>query len=346
MSKPSSVSNHASLEVGGLVAIYLSGIAFVQVVVYFYQYPKDPRGMKAFVLGVYFMDTCHSALVCAALWYFFVASHVQNIANVNWILAFSVAFTALITFSVHCFLTHRIYRLSKEKWYIAVPIGIATLVPLCAGLLFTIGIIRVRPLSAFTLKYGHLVTFFLASASALDIVIAAFLCYFLRESRTSSTSTRLRRILDTLILYAMASGALTCVTSIISMICWLTMSDNRVFLAVLFAISKLYANSVLANLNTRNRLRDAPQAETPSAPQTFAASFSRGLLLRETTERNRAADMDHNSDPPKPSASAHMNRERSSDGSMFSNGKQGSPDSLPHLMRSSSSLPTSDHCAM
>ncbi|KAK7468296.1 hypothetical protein VKT23_002810 [Stygiomarasmius scandens] len=84
----------------------------------------------------------------------------------------------------------------------------------------------------------------------------------LTQSRDKSLTSRLNAVIDSLILYSFENGAITTVATIVSMICWLGM-DNLVFLGLHFAISKLYANSVLAVFNYRVRLRRVHEP-TPS----------------------------------------------------------------------------------
>jgi hypothetical protein len=62
------------------------------------------------------------------------------------------------------------------------------------------------------------------------------------------------KLVDTLTLYTLENGALTCVATTASLICWLKMNNNLVFLGLHFMITKLYANSLLASLNTRKEL--------------------------------------------------------------------------------------------
>jgi len=64
-------------------------------------------------------------------------------------------------------------------------------------------------------------------------------------------------IIDSLVVYTFETGTLTCAGTVLSMVCWLTMPYNRLFLALHFMIAKLYANSLLATLNTRKTLRDS-----------------------------------------------------------------------------------------
>ncbi|KAF7428644.1 hypothetical protein PC9H_007871 [Pleurotus ostreatus] len=84
----------------------------------------------------------------------------------------------------------------------------------------------------------------LALSCALDIIITASLCYFLLRNRKQTSS--MNHVIDSLMLYAFENGSLTCAATVMSMICWLTMPSNLVFMGIHFFISKLYANSLLA----------------------------------------------------------------------------------------------------
>ncbi|XP_006459695.1 hypothetical protein AGABI2DRAFT_116655 [Agaricus bisporus var. bisporus H97] len=64
------------------------------------------------------------------------------------------------------------------------------------------------------------------------------------------------RLVDSTTIYALENGALTCFTTTASLICWLAMPKNLVFLGLHFVIGKLYANSLLASLNIRRELED------------------------------------------------------------------------------------------
>jgi len=74
-------------------------------------------------------------------------------------------------------------------------------------------------------------------------------------------------ILDKLMLYAFENGSLTCAATVVSLVCWLTMHTNLIFMGIHFVISKLYANSFLATLNARRNLH-----QTGHRPQHSSAS--------------------------------------------------------------------------
>jgi len=132
--------------------------------------------------------------------------------------------------------------------------------------------IRVQVYSAFTEKYpGWIFTLGLSLSSGTDIIITAWLCYFLSGLRGLTGSTIMIQAIDLLIRYTLETGALTCLATTVSLICWLAMPTNLVFLGLHFVIGKLYANSLLASLNTRHELRGIRSKNNkswmnPSAP--------------------------------------------------------------------------------
>ncbi|GAW04659.1 hypothetical protein LENED_006464 [Lentinula edodes] len=135
--------------------------------------------------------------------------------------------------------------------------------------------------SVFTRPYpGWIFTTGLTLSSMVDVLIATCLCYLLHKLKTQmgSTSTMMIKVVDTLTLYTLENGFLTGVATTASLICWLTMPHNLSFLGLHFVIEKLYANSILASLNTRKELRDMRPRISPwadrSLPVLSADDFS------------------------------------------------------------------------
>jgi len=57
--------------------------------------------------------------------------------------------------------------------------------------------------------------------------------------------------------------------TLVALSCWLTMPTNLIFLALHFLISKLYANTVLATLNSRKSLRRRADFNPPLPTVSF-----------------------------------------------------------------------------
>ncbi|KAH9984079.1 hypothetical protein BJV74DRAFT_848836 [Russula compacta] len=280
-------SKHTSMAVAGLSHIKetlgaillgcmfstaLSGMTAVQTFLYYRLYPKDPRRIKLLVIIVWLLDSMHSAFICAATWdYLILHFGDKTYANVIPIsIALSVACTASMTFLTHLFFSHRIYRLSKKNWYITTPLVVLAFLRLGAALVSTAEMGKLKSYHEFVQGYGYVFTLGLSTASTLDLLIVAVMCYFLQINRTGFRE--MDHIIDTIMMYTVNNGALTFVTTVVSLICWLSMPGNLVFLGLHFAISKralpvefyrtpskdaciVYANSLIGTLNGRRSLR-------------------------------------------------------------------------------------------
>jgi len=97
-------------------------------------------------------------------------------------------------------------------------------------------------------------------------------------------------VVNTLTLYTLENGFITCLTTTASLICWLAMPNNLVFMGLHFVIGKLYANSLLVSLNTRKELREMrwsksnwPPAEPVFTSSDFTAPYTRSYSYGAVT---------------------------------------------------------------
>ncbi|KAF9462229.1 hypothetical protein BDZ94DRAFT_1261822 [Collybia nuda] len=244
-----------ALLLGGLFSAGLSGIVAVQVVVYFKLYPLDVPIIKTLVVLIWLLDLVHTGFTWAAIWEYLIVYY-GNAANSDIIplsLSLTIVFTAILTFFVHCFFAHRIHLLSKKNWFLTCPIMLLAVCRLCSASATSAEMIRLQSFSIFKLQFRWLFSLGLALSSTVDIFVTLSLFALLQNSRSHSLT--LDHVIDSLILYAFEIGSLTCAGTIVSMICWLTMNDNLIFMGLHFVIGKFYANSILATLNTRHELR-------------------------------------------------------------------------------------------
>ncbi|KIM38230.1 hypothetical protein M413DRAFT_248258 [Hebeloma cylindrosporum] len=244
-----------ALLLGGLNASLLSGFVFVQIVIYFKLYPKDPRQIKSLVLAIWFLDVSHTAFIWSALWSYFINDYgdVEVIDDIQWSLAMTILVTAMLTFLVHLFFAHRIFMLSKRNYLIGAPIVLLAFLRLLSASVTTGEMLSLGTFSRFKHDIRWIFTSGLALSTAVDVLITGCLFALLQSSRTGATN--LDAIIDTLICYSFETGALTCAGTVVSMLCWLTMPNNLIFMGLHFVIGKLYANSLLVTLNMREKIR-------------------------------------------------------------------------------------------
>ncbi|KAJ6496314.1 hypothetical protein C8R45DRAFT_985577 [Mycena sanguinolenta] len=252
-------STLGALLVGGAVALVLSGIVTVQGIIFYKLYPNEIRLRLLMVLAVWLLDLLHSGFIVASLYDYFIRyfGNTDQIGEIPSSIALSVVVTAIQTMIVHWYFAHKIYKSSGKNWWITAPIVILAFLRLFAACVSTTEMIRLHRYAVFTETYpGWVFTTGLTLSATVDIIITAWLCYFLQKMRRRTASSPMAHVVNTLTLYTLENGLVTCLTTTASLICWLTMKQNLIFLGLHFVIGKLYANSLLISLNTRKELRE------------------------------------------------------------------------------------------
>ncbi|KAJ7238771.1 hypothetical protein B0H12DRAFT_1137104 [Mycena haematopus] len=257
MAAPDVPTTLGALLLGAFFASMLSGIVNLQTLLYFRWYKSDPMGFKLLVLGVWSLDTLHTVFIWVGLWDYLIADYGDTymINYIPWSISLTVVVTAIVTFFVHCFFAHRILLLSKGNWLMASPVIILALLRLGAASVSTWEMFHYKAFDLFKLHARWIFTLGLSVSSTVDIVIAGMLFYLFQSNKPDAG--HLKHVIDKLMLYTFETGSLTCIATVVSMICWVTMSQNLIFLGLHFVIGKLYANSLLVTLNTRQNIRRA-----------------------------------------------------------------------------------------
>jgi len=220
-------------------------------------YPSDHTRLKVLVLTVWFLDTCHTICIWLSLWSYFIDFYGDsvNINNIHWSLALSVLFPAFLTFLVHNFFAHRIFMLSKRNYYLTVPIVVLAVLRLVSACVTTSFMLKLGTFPDFQADVKFIFTTGLALSTTVDVIITASLFVLLQSSRTGAAT--LDAVIDALIRYTFETSTLTCAGTIASMLCWAIIPSNLIFMGLHFVIGKLYANSLLVTLNTRDSIRRA-----------------------------------------------------------------------------------------
>ncbi|KAH9960387.1 hypothetical protein BC827DRAFT_1268111 [Russula dissimulans] len=284
-----------ALLVGCFVAVALSGLVAFQACIYLRLYPSDKRANKIMVVVVWLLDTIHTGLVCASLWIYLidnygnVEGHVRGDVPIT--VAFSIGVTSCVTLITHLYFLRRLLRresscalakpdsitgvaVSKNNWFIFGPTLFLMFGRVACGFTTTAELIRLKNFPAYTHHY--------TISSVVDMVITFGMCFYLQESRRGFGT--MDEVIDSIIVYTINNGTLTCISTIVSMIFWLCRGKTLIFMALHFAIAKMYANSLLATLNMRKKFRGhvAPPKENANAmPVLFPDSFNRNSRNRQ-----------------------------------------------------------------
>jgi len=180
--------------------------------------------------------------------------NVNDVNNVHLTLALSIIITAILTLLVHTFYAHRILMISRRNYFLTTPIITLAILRLVSATVTTAYLLKLHTFSAFKHDVRWIFTIGLALSSAVDIMITTSLCVLLQTSRSGLEKSN--AAIDSLIKYTFETGALTCAATIASMLCWSINPGNLIFMGLHFVIGKLYANSLLVSLNTREGMRE------------------------------------------------------------------------------------------
>lgn len=252
-------NTYGAALIGVIVSAMLYGITNLQTYFYYMTYPKDQGGIKTLVSVIWILDTVHMALVSMTIYHYLVTnySNPSALAVGHWSLYVSIVVNIAIASIVQLFFTMRIFQLCSQnvRWWVALTILLLIAGHIGFGL-ETVAFLFIKK------EFSRLaeITLIAAMPFALfavlsDIAIATALCILLHSSRTSFSSTN--AVLSTLMMYAINRCLLTSVVAILEVVVFAAAPTSLWFLAVDFCIGTLWANSLLAALNSRKFLNNS-----------------------------------------------------------------------------------------
>ncbi|EIW57853.1 uncharacterized protein TRAVEDRAFT_48880 [Trametes versicolor FP-101664 SS1] len=237
--------------IGTSVGFMLFGLTVHQVYRYFRLYPTDPAYMKIYVAALLMVETFHIILSLHTCYFYLITKYLQPGAFLIpvWSINTVPFATGVVAVLSQAFFVHRVWLIGPRfRPFVAI-----TILLLCLELAATIET-YVRPV--FT-NYWKVTWVFSASfgiAMVVDTILTGVLITVLHRSRTGIKRTD--SMIDLLIVYSINTGLLTGVFNMLTFIFALVFPDNIIYGAFAVVTAKLYANSVLAALNTRRSLNN------------------------------------------------------------------------------------------
>ncbi|KAJ8453509.1 hypothetical protein ONZ51_g13555 [Trametes cubensis] len=262
------------------------------------------------------MELVDQALIGHAVYFYVVSNWGEATALLEgpiWSLIVQVTLGATVGAIVKVCFGMRVWRFSKHNIPVTMLIMLGTLASLAAAFLFTVRAFQIPSIA----RVGELKlvgSIALGLGMATDVITSAALCYFLRGLKTGyqrsvpalllllSLRSRLassRRappvplellvshmddsIVNTLTLYAINTGVITSAISLSTLVLYDLMPTNFVFMAFYFVLSKVYANSFFAALNTRRSVRGRGTEGDHTTVPTF-------LMVGQTTNKEVHVD--------------------------------------------------------
>ncbi|KAJ7863736.1 hypothetical protein B0H14DRAFT_460546 [Mycena olivaceomarginata] len=251
--------------IGVLVSYVLVGVATTQTYIYYGRFPDDSPRLKALVAFVWVCEIIHGLCLGHGLYVYTIIDywHPDRIFGGPSPRSIDTAvfFCGLISACVQAFFGFRIYAFSR-KLYIPILIWTMASLRLLAGFGSFISGLLMASLADHNRHWLWLSEFAWSISTATDLTIAGTLVFHLHQQRKKvNKSCRSAALVDKVILWTIETGALTSLTSIVALTCFVTMRHNLIFLAFFALEAQIFSNSLLASLNSRGTLREINQRE-------------------------------------------------------------------------------------
>ncbi|KAF7290103.1 hypothetical protein HMN09_01315500 [Mycena chlorophos] len=252
-------STIGALLVGTLVSYVLFGITTVQCYMYYGRFPDDRIGLKSLVGFVWVIELAHSAVIGAAVYFYAVTNYGNPLSLLGKMpvpLGLSVVLSGGITSIVQAFFAYRIWTLASNRFVRIIPVVLwaSGLVYFVASFAGTVLAIEATSIPVFIEKYGWLLLapwiMNLINDNSITISLVILLLYT-RNTGFSKTTA----LVDQLIKWTIETGMITSIFSILNLVFYQTQTDNFIWIGIQFVKARLFANSLLASLNSRKTLR-------------------------------------------------------------------------------------------
>ncbi|KAJ8482905.1 hypothetical protein ONZ51_g5036 [Trametes cubensis] len=275
---PALDNTFGAMFLGTVFGQMLYGLTVYQTYKYFRLYAKDTLFHKVLVATILLLETFHSILCIHVCYYYVITNYFNPAALLKdiWSLRLLTVVTGAAIIISQSFYARRVYLIGRGFRFVVVLAIILMLGEAAFTLAATVESFILPTLFDFR-KFSWMVSATYGLALGCDVVLTGTLIFVLLHSRTGFKTTD--NIIEVLILYMVNTGLLTGIISIIAFVFALTLSGNLIYVGFGIVGAKLYANSLLAVLNSRkslnNKVMEGFEVGTHALPQ-YSRSLSSG----------------------------------------------------------------------
>lgn len=258
----------------------LSGIMVSQTYFYWSKYKQDRLWIKMLVYSIFCLETVHTVFSVHSLYSYLIleVEDILRLAYNVWSAGAILVVEMVVVALVQGFYIYRIWQLSRSVYVTVLPsfalfcrcaLGIAT-----AVLTYTFPTVVEFSTSktvSVTLNFG------LTLAVVVDILTSGLVIYYLLLQSAHIRQTK--HIVHRLMFYTVNTGAISIIFSMLTLFTFNFVRFSFMFAGFVIISTKVYANSMLAMLNARNKLKRSNEKAVHSIPLT-ARRNSLGLGAR------------------------------------------------------------------
>ncbi|TBU39142.1 hypothetical protein BD309DRAFT_872912 [Dichomitus squalens] len=250
---PALDNTYGALLLGTFIGLMLYGLTVHQTYRYFRLYPTDIPVLVYLVLAILTIETVHTAMIMAACYYHLVSNYFNPITLLEGHWYIITPTSGLCILVCQAFYARRVWYVGHQYRYIVGVAGVLMLALLvaCRSAATVEGFIL--PLSNFH-RDSWMVSVLFSLAVAIDILLTSSLIFVLVRSRTGFKRTDFT--IDIIVVYAINTGVWLHIVGLLGAIFAIILPGNFIYIGISIVATKLYANSVLAVLNSRRALSD------------------------------------------------------------------------------------------
>lgn len=286
-----------AFEVGVLISYVLFGVTTLQTYIYFTRFADDRRALKYLVAVVWVLELAHTVCVGQALYAMTVTyyGHPDHLVRAPASLAVAMILASFVAPCVQSFFAHRIYRLSsgRYRWPIPVLCWVLSFVRLGATVATSVEAYESASIADFEESWAGLVLSVWVVGAVNDVLIAGTLVWLFARRRSEELPKRTRslRMVDKLIVWTLETGVMTSIAAVLTMICFLTLKTNYVWLAWCVVTMRLFSNALLASLNSRVTLRAMTEGGHIPSSLRFSIAFVEGPVAADVEAQSKVSSV-------------------------------------------------------
>ncbi|KAL0579743.1 hypothetical protein V5O48_002237 [Marasmius crinis-equi] len=249
-------STFGVLAITAVVSSFLTGVTTLQTYIYILNYKKDPLKLKILVAIVLSLAISHSVMLEYASYHYTVKAfgNPLSVLKIHWSALVALLIASTQIFVAQLFLARRVHKFMASfmtKWRASAWFGLFLICILCNFVSSLTGIAKVFTLENVS-EIFNIRTYFLITLSfniTVDTLVTAFLAWALLSSKTGQKQSD--EVVRQIALLSINTGLLPALLATAGLISYIRSPDTFWFLFFTYLISDTYANSLLANLNSR-----------------------------------------------------------------------------------------------
>ncbi|OJT10879.1 hypothetical protein TRAPUB_12612, partial [Trametes pubescens] len=275
-----------AMLIGAMISTILYGLTLNQISRYYELYPVDTPLFRIMVPTLFILETVHTVCILESIYFYLVANQANpaSIARFHPPLKLVIPITAVTTLLCHSFYARRVYLFGSHHRKSVVIAALFSMAKMGFCVAATVEVFS-SPLIITIEKYSWMVSASYGCTFVADALLTGTLIYILLQSRTgfkrrvnlrararyqsSLFNRRTDNIVETLALYTTNTGLLTSTIGVVVFIMALVEPNNLIWAGVGFVSNKLYANAVLAVLNSRRSLASS-MFENPTEAEVIS----------------------------------------------------------------------------